>query len=110
MPDETTQMIDRWRSVSDDGSFEAALVALDEIVAFLETGQRGLDETIAAYEIGTAVASRCEVLLSHAELRVSRIAVEPRPSRPVRFVEDDPEDEDDDDDDPKDDDGGETPF
>ena len=111
MSDDTAAMIDRWRSASVDGAFEAALVALDEIVAFLESGQRGLDETVAAYEIGTLVANRCESLLSAAELRVSQITTNPAPSRTVRFLANDADDDEKNDEDATDPDSGdEAPF
>ncbi len=65
-----------WRIVGLEGSFEASLDTLDEIVAFLETGRHGLDDTVAAYEIGVLVAQRCQELLSGAELRISQITVD----------------------------------
>ncbi len=68
--------LDGWRTTGLGGTFEEGLATLDEIVAFLETGRHGLDDTVAAYELGVAVASRCQELLAGAELRISQIAVD----------------------------------
>ena len=74
--DEHRTDMEQWRSTGLEGTFEAALATLDEIVAFLETGRHGLDETVAAYELGVSVAARCQGLLAGAELRVSQITVD----------------------------------
>jgi exodeoxyribonuclease VII small subunit len=67
--------VERWSALAESGTFEQALGALDEVVALLESGGHGLDDTIAAYEVGTRIARRCDQLLADAELRVSQIAV-----------------------------------
>jgi len=54
-------------------SFEDALAELDAIVKRLEQGQGKLDESIAAYERGTALRLHCEKKLAEAEATVSRI-------------------------------------
>lgn len=76
MTEEHRIQLDGWRATGLDGTFEAALGTLDEIVAFLETGRHGLDDTVAAYELGVSVASRCQQLLAGAELRISQITVD----------------------------------
>lgn len=56
-----------------DLSFEAALKQLEEIVGKLERGDVPLEESIAIYERGEALKSRCEALLAQAEERVEKI-------------------------------------
>lgn len=86
-----------WRTAGLEGSFESSLETLDEIVAFLETGRHGLDDTVAAYEIGVSVAQRCQELLSGAELRISQITVDAELARRTLPEGDDLEDPDDED-------------
>ncbi len=76
MMDEHQTRLDGWRTAGLEGTFEESLGALDEIVAFLETGRHGLDDTVGAYELGVEVAHRCQELLSGAELRISQITVD----------------------------------
>ena len=53
--------------------FEQAMKALEEIVARLEKGDIGLEDSIAAYERGEALKAHCSRLLSAAEARVEKI-------------------------------------
>ena len=53
--------------------FEQAMKALEEIVARLEKGDIGLEDSIAAYERGEALKKRCEELLKQAETRIEKI-------------------------------------
>ena len=76
MSDDHEARLATWRVEGLEGSFESSLATLDEIVAFLETGRHGLDDTVAAYETGVAVAKRCQELLAGAELRISQITVD----------------------------------
>jgi exodeoxyribonuclease VII small subunit len=54
-------------------SFDEAFVELGRVVVALEAGNQTLEETIAAYERAVALQSRCEKLLTAAELRVSQL-------------------------------------
>lgn len=54
-------------------SFETALAELEQIVASLESGETALEESIAKYERGEALKTRCETLLKSAEARVEKI-------------------------------------
>ena len=54
-------------------SFEAALAELETLVRGLEQGQIGLDDSIAAYERGTALKRHCAEKLKAAELRVEQL-------------------------------------
>jgi exodeoxyribonuclease VII small subunit len=55
-------------------TYEQALAELESIVAILETDQRSLDETLALFARGQALANRCAVLLEQAELKVQQIS------------------------------------
>jgi exodeoxyribonuclease VII small subunit len=53
--------------------FEAAYAALERAVVELEDGEQDLDDALALYERGTALAERCNALLAAAELRIRQI-------------------------------------
>ncbi len=53
-------------------SFEEALTTLNKVVAALEKGDLSLDQAIAYYEQGTAMAALCERKLKAAELQVQQ--------------------------------------
>jgi len=55
-------------------TFEEAYARLEVIVARLESGELTLDESVALYEQGQALARHCSDLLDKAELRVQQIA------------------------------------
>jgi exodeoxyribonuclease VII small subunit len=54
-------------------SYEDAARELEELIAALETSQISLDETLALYERGQALALRCGSLLEQAELRLRQL-------------------------------------
>jgi exodeoxyribonuclease VII small subunit len=54
----------------DELNFEEALADLERIVADLETGQTGLDQTLARYERGVGLLRHCHDLLQKAERRI----------------------------------------
>ncbi len=54
-------------------SYEQAFAELEEIVYQLETNQKSLDEAIALFERGQALAKHCADLLDQAELRVRQL-------------------------------------
>lgn len=54
-------------------SFEDAMAELEGIVAALEDGETGLDESITAYERGALLRRYCEVRLKDAELKIEKI-------------------------------------
>jgi len=54
-------------------SYEQAFAELEEIVFGLETNQKSLDEAIALFERGQALAKHCASLLDQAELRVRQL-------------------------------------
>ncbi|HEX7125365.1 MAG TPA: exodeoxyribonuclease VII small subunit [Thermodesulfobacteriota bacterium] len=61
----------------DPPSFEAALEALEAVVARLESGTLGLEEALAAFEQGIRLARQCESRLDQAEQRVEILLREP---------------------------------
>ncbi len=66
-----------WAWALAEGAFEQCFAALDEVVAYLETGNLSLAETVACFELGVRLADRCDAFLNDAELRVSEIAGDP---------------------------------
>ena len=69
--------------------FEDAMKQLEIIVARLEKGDVGLEESIAAYERGERLKKRCADLLADAEMRVEKIALDAQ-GRPKGLVPLDP--------------------
>ena len=59
--------------VPDDLGFEAAFAALEVAVQQLESGDLTLDDAVAAYERGLALARRCAALLEHVELQIRQV-------------------------------------
>ncbi len=57
----------------DQLTYEAAFAELESIVATLEANQRPLDEAMALFERGQALATRCAALLDHAELKIRQL-------------------------------------
>jgi exodeoxyribonuclease VII small subunit len=57
-------------------SYEQAYAELETIVAELESEERTLDEAIAQYERGQALAKHCAALLDKAELKVQQLSGE----------------------------------
>ena len=59
-------------------SYEQALGELDALIRKLETGSIDLADSIACYERGVALASRCARLLEETERKVERLVLGPR--------------------------------
>ncbi len=55
-------------------SYEQAFAELETIITGLEANQKSLDESIALYERGQALARHCSGLLERAELRVRQLS------------------------------------
>ncbi len=51
-------------------SFEEAMGRLEDIVAQLEKGECGLDQSLKLFEEGAGLAGKCEELLDQAEQKV----------------------------------------
>jgi len=56
--------------------FERAIEELESIVKRLEDGKVPLEESVAIYERGQALKTRCEELLKQAEARVDKITLD----------------------------------
>ncbi len=56
--------------------FERAIEELESIVKRLEEGKVPLEESVAIYERGEALKTRCEELLRQAEARVEKITLD----------------------------------
>ena len=54
-------------------SFEQAFGELEELVRRLEAGDLSLDEAMAVFERGTALAAACNARLDAAELKVRQL-------------------------------------
>jgi exodeoxyribonuclease VII small subunit len=63
----------------DEVSFEAAFAELAAVVEQLEEEELSLEELIAVYERGQALARVCQTRLDQAELRVEQIRSEKTP-------------------------------
>lgn len=59
-------------------SFEEAMGRLEAIVAQLEKGECGLDESLKLFEEGAGLAGRCEELLDQAEQKVNLLLADDR--------------------------------
>ena len=60
----------------EDLTYEEAFGELEALVTELEGNTRPLEELLALYERGQALAKRCAQLLERAELRVKQLAGE----------------------------------
>jgi exodeoxyribonuclease VII small subunit len=61
------------RGVVQEGSFEEALQALEQVVAFLERGRLSIAEAVNWYEVGLGLTRRCADALDQAELRIATL-------------------------------------
>ncbi len=57
-------------------TYEQAYAELEAIVAALEGEERSLEQTLAQFERGQALAKHCMTLLENAELKVQQISGE----------------------------------
>lgn len=53
--------------------FEKSLEQLEKIVARMEAGELGLEESLSQFEKGIALAKNCQDTLANAELRVEQL-------------------------------------
>ena len=56
--------------------FEASMERLEEIVRALESGDRGLEESLALYEEGIATVRTCSEMLEKAEQSVKGLRLQ----------------------------------
>jgi exodeoxyribonuclease VII small subunit len=60
----------------DTMTYEEAFKEMEEIVAALEADEHTLEEALALFERGQALAKRCATLLDEAELKVQQLSGE----------------------------------
>ncbi|MGD8453067.1 MAG: exodeoxyribonuclease VII small subunit [Phycisphaerae bacterium] len=66
--------------------FEQAMERLDAIVAAMESGEIGIEESLARYEEAMQLAAHCREVLDQAEQRIQKIQLEAGgPPRAVPF-------------------------
>ena len=53
--------------------FEKSLQHLEKIVSQMESGELGLEESLAQFEKGIGLAKKCQDTLANAELRVEQL-------------------------------------
>lgn len=70
-------------------AFETAMNELESLVESLESGEIGLEESLARFERGVALARRCQGALKSAELRVEQLLEDDQGGRLADF--EDPE-------------------
>jgi len=58
-------------------SFEESITQLEQIVTAIESGQIGLEESLAKYEQGMQLVQRCRSILDHAEKRIEQLTQTP---------------------------------
>jgi len=56
--------------------FEEAMTRLDAIVEAMESGEIGVEESIAKYEEAMSLASHCRRILDEAEQRIQKIQLD----------------------------------
>ncbi len=66
-------------------SFEQALAALEEIVTKLESGEVGLEDSIAIYTRGSLLRRHCQDKLKSAEAKIEKIQIG-KPGQPPGTV------------------------
>ncbi len=59
-----------------DLNFEQALIALEEVVGQLESGNVPLDQSISLYERGEKLRKLCQARLDDAQARIEKIVTD----------------------------------
>ena len=54
-------------------SFEQSLTQLEQIITAIESGQIGLEDSLAKYEQGMQLVQRCRFILDRAEKRIEQL-------------------------------------
>jgi exodeoxyribonuclease VII small subunit len=54
-------------------TFEESVAQLEQIVTAIESGQIGLEESLAKYEHGMQLVQRCRAILDKAEKRIEQL-------------------------------------
>jgi len=59
--------------MSKDASFELKITRLDEIIAVLEGGEAGLEESLRLFSQGASLIADCRDTLNNAQLTVEKL-------------------------------------
>ena len=62
--------------MSEKKTYDEAVIRLEEIVALLERGGRGLEETLLLYEEGALLLKQCQEDLKSAEGKLNELRLE----------------------------------
>jgi exodeoxyribonuclease VII small subunit len=65
------------RNVTPPKSFEEALRELEQILAEIESGQMGLEDSLSKYERGNFLIQHCRTVLSVAEKHIEMLSKSP---------------------------------
>lgn len=60
----------------DELSFEQAVERVEAIIERIESGEAGLEQSIAEYERGVGLLKRCREILENAEQRIEKLAAD----------------------------------
>jgi exodeoxyribonuclease VII small subunit len=74
-------------------TFEESVAELEKIVGAIESGQIGLEESLAKYEQGMELVKRCRGILDRAEKRIEQLTANgeqlcPEPMDPKQVMGD----------------------
>ena len=72
-------------------SFEDAIEELEKILTEIESGNVGLEESLARYERGTFLIQHCRTVLTQAEKQIEQITKQPDGSLTTQPLEEKPE-------------------
>lgn len=67
--------------------FEKSLQRLEKIVSHMESGELGLEESLAQFETGIKLAKSCQDTLANAEFRVEQLIEKSGLQQTVPFEE-----------------------
>ena len=69
----TSALLNELSALSTSSDYEAVRDGLNRAIQLLEQPGLGLNDSVRAYEVGRALADRCQNLLDAAELRVTEL-------------------------------------
>ncbi len=63
----------RFKPHDDAPTFEQALAQLEALIDRIETGESGLEQSLADYEKGTQLLQRCRAILDTTQKRIAEL-------------------------------------
>lgn len=67
-------------SADSPAEFEASLEALEALVARMESGELGLEQSLEEFQRGMDLVNRCQRALDDAQRRIEALSQEPSPN------------------------------